>query len=178
MGTGEVTRYLARYGSARIAKAVLIGVIPPFVLKTADNPEGVDGQVFEGIKAAIIKDRYAYFRDFFDNFYNTDTFSPDRISDRALAASFQVAVGASPFASYACVDTWLTDFRADLPKIDVPTLVIHGTADRILPFDATAKRLPGLIKDLRFVSVEGGPHNICWTHYDEVNSTLLEFLAA
>ena len=178
MGTGEVTRYLARYGSARIAKAVLIGVIPPFVLKTADNPEGVDGQVFEGIKAAIIKDRYAYFGDFFDNFYNTDTFSPDRISDRALAASFQVAVGASPFASYACVDTWLTDFRADLPKIDVPTVVIHGTADRILPFDATAKRLPGLIKDLRFVPVEGGPHNICWTHYDEVNSALPEFLAA
>jgi len=178
MGTGEVTRYLARYGSARIAKAVLIGVIPPFVLKTADNPEGVDGQVFEGIKAAIVKDRYAYFGDFFDNFYNTDTFAPDRISDRALAASFQVAAGASPYASYACVDTWLTDFRADLPKIDVPTVVIHGTADRILPFDATAKRLPGLIKDLRFVSVEGGPHNICWTHYDEVNSTLLEFLAA
>ena len=178
MGTGEVTRYLARYGSARIAKAVLIGVIPPFVLKTADNPEGVDGQVFEGIKDAIVKDRYAYFGDFFDNFYNTDTFSPDRISDRALAASFQVAVGASPYASYACVDTWLTDFRADLPKIDVPTLVIHGTADRILPFDATAKRLPGLIKDLRFVSVEGGPHNICWTHYDEVNTALLEFLAA
>ena len=178
MGTGEVTRYLAGYGSARIAKAVLIGAIPPFVLQTADNPEGVDGQVFEGIKAAIIKDRYAYFRDFFDNFYNTDTFAPDRISDRALAASFQVAVGASPFASYACVDTWLTDFRADPPKIDVPTLVIHGTADRILPFDATAKRLPGLIKDLRFVSVEGGPHNICWTHYDEVNSAPLEFLAA
>jgi pimeloyl-ACP methyl ester carboxylesterase len=126
----------------------------------------------------ITYDRRAYFGDFFDNFYNTDTFAPDRISDRALAASFQVAVGASPYASYACVDTWLTDFRADLPKIDVPTLVIHGTADRILPFDATAKRLPGLIKDLRFVSVEGGPHNICWTHYDEVNSTLLEFLAA
>src|SRR5215468_12505045 len=148
------------------AKAVLIGVIPPFVLKTADNPEGVDGQVFEGIKAAIIKDRYAYFGDFFDNFYNTDTFAPDRISGRALEASFQVAVTSSPIATYACVDTWLTDFRDDLPKIDVPTLVIHGTADRILPFDATAKRLPGLIKDLRFVPVEGGPHNICWTHYD------------
>ena len=104
MGTGEVTRYLARYGSARVTKAVLIGVIPPFVLKTAGNPEGVDGQVFEGIKAAIVKDRYAYFGDFFDNFYNTDTFAPDRISGRALEASFQVAVTASPFATYACVD--------------------------------------------------------------------------
>ena len=178
MGTGEVTRYLAGYGSARIAKAVLIGAIPPFVLQTADNPEGVDGQVFEGIKAAIIKDRYAYFGDFFDNFYNTDTFSPDRISERAWDASFQTAVGASPFATYACVDTWLTDFREDLPRIGVPTLVIHGTADRILPYEATAKRLPGLIKDLKLVPVEGGPHNVCWTHSDEVNAALLEFLTA
>ena len=178
MGTGEVTRYMARYGSARIAKAVLIGAIPPFVLQTADNPEGVDGQVFEGIKAAIIKDRYAYFGDFFDNFYNTDTFSPDRISERAWDASFQTAVGASPFATYACVDTWLTYFRDDLPKIDVPTLVIHGTADRILPYEATAKRLPGLIKDLCLVPVEGSPHNIGWTHSDEVNTALLDFLAA
>ena len=165
-------------GSARVAKAVLIGVLPPFVLKTADNPEGVDGQVFEGIKAAIVKDRYAYFGDFFDNFYNTDTFAPDRISGRAWDASFRVAVTASPFATYACVDTWLTDFRGDLPKIDVPTLVIHGTADRILPYEATAKRLPGLVKDLRLVPVEGGPHNIGWTHPDEVNTALLEFLAA
>jgi non-heme chloroperoxidase len=178
MGTGEVTRYLARYGSARVAKAVLIGVIPPFVLKTADNPEGVDGQVFEGIKAAIVKDRYAYLGDFFDNFYNTDTFAPDRITSRAWDASFQVAVTASPFATYACVDTWLTDFRDDLPEIDIPTLVIHGTADRILPYEATAKRLPGLIKDLRLVPVEGGPHNIGWTHPEEVNTALLDFLAA
>jgi non-heme chloroperoxidase len=177
MGTGEVTRYLARYGSRRVAKAVLIGVIPPFVLKTADNPEGVDGQVFEGIKAAVVQDRYAYFGDFFANFYNTDTFAPDRISDRALEASFQVAVTASPFATYACVDTWLTDFRADLPKLDVPILVIHGTADRILPYEATAKRLPGLVKDLRLVTVEGGPHNIGWTHPEEVNRALLDFLA-
>jgi non-heme chloroperoxidase len=178
MGTGEVTRYLGRHGSARVAKAVLIGVIPPFVLKTEDNPEGVDGAVFEGIKAAIVKDRYAYFGDFFDNFYNTDTFAPDRISDRALEASFQVAAASSPFAAYACVDTWLTDFRDDLPNIDVPTLVVHGTADRILPYDATARRLPGLIKDLRLVTIEGGPHNICWTHPDEVNAAVLEFLAS
>jgi non-heme chloroperoxidase len=177
MGTGEVTRYLGRYGSARVAKAVLIGVIPPFLLKTADNPEGVDGQVFEGIKAAIIKDRYAYFGDFLDNFYNTDSFSADRISDRAWEAAFQAAAASSPIATYACVDTWLTDFRGDLPKIDVPTLVIHGTADRILPYAATAKRLPGLISDLELVTVKGGPHNIGWTHPDEVNAALLEFLA-
>jgi non-heme chloroperoxidase len=177
MGTGEVIRYLGTYGSGRVRKAALLGVIPPFLLKTDDNRDGVDGQVFEDIKAAIVKDRYAYLKDFFDNFYNVDVLGGSRISDQAWQASFNVAVGASPYATYACVDTWLTDFRDDLPKIDVPTLVVHGTADRILPFSATAERLPGLIEDLRLVTVEGGPHNIGWTHPEEVNKALLEFLA-
>ena len=177
MGTGEVARYLGTYGSARVRNAALFGVIPPFVLKTADNPEGVDRQVFEDIKAAIATDRYAFFKGFLDNFYNVDVLAPDRISDEAWQASFQVAVGSSPYASYACVDTWLTDFRDDLPKIDVPTLVIHGTEDRILPFEVTAARLRGLIADVTVVPVEGGPHNIVWTHADEVNAALLGFLA-
>ena len=177
MGTGEVTRYLGRYGSARVRKAALLGVIPPFLLQTDDNPEGVPGEVFEGIKAAVVADRYAYFKDFFDNFYNVDVLGGTRISDQALQASFITAAGASPFASYACVDTWLTDFRADLPKIDVPTLVVHGTEDRILPFSATAHRLPALIKDVRLVTIEGGPHNIGWTYPEEVNKALLDFLA-
>jgi non-heme chloroperoxidase len=177
MGTGEVTRYLGTHGSGRVRKAALLGVIPPFLLKTEDNPEGVDREVFEGIKAAIVKDRYAYFKDFFANFYNVDKLFPDRISEQALQASFNVAAGASPYATYACVDTWLTDFRGDLPKIDVPTLVVHGTEDRILPFAATAARLPELIADVRLVTVEGGPHNIGWTHPDEVNAALLGFLA-
>jgi non-heme chloroperoxidase len=176
MGTGEVTRYLGRYGSARVRKAALLGAIPPFLLKTPDNPEGVDGQVFEGIKAAIVADRYAYFKDFFDNFYNTDVFGGSRISEQAWQASFNVAAGASPYASYVCVDAWLTDFRDDLPKIDVPVLVVHGTADRILPYQATAARLPGLVKGLKLVTVEGGPHNIAWTHPEEVNPALLDFL--
>jgi non-heme chloroperoxidase len=176
MGTGEVTRYLGRYGSARVRKAALFGVIPPFLLKTEDNPEGVDGQVFEGIKTAIVKDRYAFFKDFLDNFYNVDVLAPDRISDQAWQASFTVAVGSSPYASYACVDTWLTDFREDLPKIDVPTLVMHGTEDRTLPFEATAARLSELIADVTVVPVEGGPHNIGWTHPEEVNTALLDFL--
>src|ERR1700730_18234402 len=177
MGTGEIARYLGTYGSARISKAALLGVIPPFVRKTEDNPEGVDGQVFEGIKAAIANDRYAFFKGFLDNFNNVDVLSPDRISDQAWQAMFHVAVGSSPYASYACVDTWLTDFRGDLPKIDVPTLVLHGTEDRILPFAVTAERLPALVKDLRLVPVDGGPHNIAWTHHEEVNKALLEFLA-
>jgi len=177
MGSGEVTRYLGTYGSARVLKAALLGAIPPFLLKTDDNPEGVPGEVFEGIKAAILADRYAYFTDFFQNFYNIDVLGGTRISDQAVQANFAVAAGASPWATYACVDTWLTDFRGDLPKIDVPTLVVHGTADRILPLEATAARLPGLVKDLQLVTVEGGPHNIAWTHPDEVNPALLEFLA-
>ncbi|MGH2694699.1 MAG: alpha/beta fold hydrolase [Actinomycetota bacterium] len=177
MGSGEVTRYLGTYGSARVRKAALLGAIPPFLLKTEDNPEGVDGKVFEDIKTAILKDRYAYFKDFFDNFYNVNELAPDRISDQAWQASFNVAAGASSYATYACVGTWLTDFRGDLSKIDVPTLVVHGTEDRILPFSATAERLPGLIDDVRLVIVEGGPHNIAWTHPDEVNKALLEFLA-
>jgi non-heme chloroperoxidase len=178
MGSGEVTRYLGSYGSARVRKAALLGAIPPYLLKTEDNQEGVDGEVFEQIKAAIAKDRYAWFKDFFDNFYNTDKLMPDRISEQAWQASFNVAAGASPFASYACVDTWLTDFRGDLPKIDVPVLVVHGTDDRILPFEATAARLPDLIDDIELVAVEGGPHNIAWTHPDEVNEALLEFIGA
>jgi non-heme chloroperoxidase len=159
-----------------VSKAALFGAIPPFLLKTEDNPEGVDGQVFADIKDAIVKDRYAYFKAFLDNFYNVDVLAPDRISEQAWQASFTVAVGASPYATHACVDTWLTDFRDDLPKIDVPTLVMHGTDDRILPFVATTARLRDLIADVTIVPVEGGPHNIGWTHPDEVNETLLGFL--
>jgi non-heme chloroperoxidase len=178
MGTGEVTRYLGTYGSAGVSKAVLLGVIPPFLLKTDDNPQGVPQEVFDGIKQAIVADRYAYFDDFFANFYNTDVLPKEKIGDAALRASFQVAAGASPYATYACVETWLTDFRGDLPEIDIPTLVVHGTADRILPFEVTAARLrdENLIADLKVVSVPDGPHNIGWTHPEEVNRALLEFL--
>jgi non-heme chloroperoxidase len=178
MGTGEVTRYLGTYGSGRVSKAALLGAIPPFLLKRDDNPEGVDGAVFEGIKSAIVDDRYAYFQDFLNNFYNVDVLGPSRISDRAWQASFNVAASSSPHATYACVDTWLTDFREDLPRIDVPVLVLHGTQDRILPFEATAARLPALIADCKLVPVEGGPHNIGWTFPEEVNRALLEFLGA
>ncbi|MFI5756449.1 alpha/beta fold hydrolase [Streptomyces sp. NPDC051569] len=176
MGTGEVTRYLGTYGSGRVIKAVLMGAIPPYLLKTPDNPEGVDRAIFDGIKAAVVADRPAYFKNFLDNFYNVDQYRGTRISDQAWNSSFNVAVAASAHAAYACVDTWLTDFREDLPKIDVPTLLIHGDADRILPYDNTAKRLPELIKDLTFVTVEGGPHNVAWTHPEVVNPALLDFL--
>jgi non-heme chloroperoxidase len=176
MGTGEVTRYLGKYGSERVEKAVLFGAIPPFLLKTDDNPEGVDGSVFDGIKEQALRDRYLWFKQFLDDFFNVDKFAPERISDQAWQGSFNVACTMSPYASHAQVDAWLTDFREDLPKIDVPMLVMHGTEDRILPFDSTAARLPDLIDEVKVVPVEGGPHNIGWTHPEIVNPVLLAFL--
>jgi non-heme chloroperoxidase len=176
MGTGEVARYLATYGSSRVSKAVLMGAIPPFLLKTDDNPDGVEQSVFDDITAAVIADRPAYFKNFLDNVYNVDLLAGTRVSEQAWQNSFNVAVAASAHAAHACVDTWLTDFRDDLPMIDVPVLLIHGDADRILPYPNTAQRLPGLIEDLTFVTVKGGPHNIAWTHPDVVNPALLDFL--
>jgi non-heme chloroperoxidase len=176
MGTGEVTRYLGSYGSDRVEKAVLLGAIPPFLLQTDDNPEGVDGSVFEGIKEQALNDRYVWFKHFFDDFYNVDQLRPERISDEAWQGSFNVACTGSAYSSYACVDNWLTDFREDLPKIDLPVLAMHGTEDRILPYESTAARLPGLIDEVKVVPVEGGPHNIGWTHPEVVNPVLLAFL--
>ena len=176
MGTGEVTRYLGNHGSERVKRAVMLGAIPPFLLKTDDNPEGVDGSVFEGIKESVLKDRYVYFKQFFDDFYNVDKLAPERISEQAWQASFNVACMGSAYSSYHCVDAWLTDFRDDLPKFDVPTLVLHGTEDRVLPYEATAARLPDLIDDVEVIPVDQGPHNIGWTHHEVVNPLLLAFV--
>jgi non-heme chloroperoxidase len=179
MGTGEVTRYLGTYGSAGVRKAVMIGSIPPYLLQADDNPQGVPKEVFEGFKQAVIADRYAFLDSFLANLYNTDVTMPDRLSDAALRASSQVAAGAGPYATYACIDTWLTDFRDDLPKIEIPVLALHGTADRVLPLEVTTARLRDerLIADLTVVEVADGPHNIGWTHPEEVNAALLDFLA-
>ena len=180
MGTGEVTRYLGTYGSAGVSQAVLIGSIPPYLLQAADNPQGVPNNVFDGFKQAVVADRYAFLDSFLANLYNTDVSIPQRLSDSALRASAQVAYGSSPYATYACIDTWLTDFRGDLPKIDIPVLAIHGTADRVLPFAVTTARLRDeqLIADLTTVEIDGGPHNVGWTHPDEVNAALLSFLGS
>lgn len=176
MGTGEVTRYLGKYGSEQVQKAVLLAPVPPFLLKTDDNSQGVDRSVFDGIQKAIVADRPAYFSAFFQDFFNVDVLLGDRISNEAIQASWNVAAGASAKATLDCVPSWLTDFRDDLPRIDVPTLIVHGDADRILPLESTAARLPELIKDSRLVTIPGGPHAINWTHADEVNPLLLNFL--
>src|SRR5207247_8067745 len=146
MGGGEVARYLGKYGSKGVSKAVIIAGIPPFLMKTRDNPEGVDGSVFEGIQKAVAADRYAFFTEFFKNFYNTDLFLNKRVSEQAVQASWNLAAGASATASLACVPTWHEDFRNDLKQVDVPALVIHGDADRILPITASGIRTAKQIK--------------------------------
>jgi non-heme chloroperoxidase len=176
MGGGEVARYLGTYGSERVRKAVFISSVPPFLLKTADNHEGVDSSVFAGIEKAITTDRYAFFTEFFKNFFNTDVFLGKRVSEEAVRSCWNVAAGSSATASFACVSTWHADFRKDLQRIDVPTLVIHGDADRILPIDASGLRTANLVKGARLVVVKDGPHCIPWTHADEVTPALLEFL--
>jgi pimeloyl-ACP methyl ester carboxylesterase len=176
MGGGEVARYLGKYGSKGVSKAIFISSVPPFLLKTPDNPEGVDGSVFEGIQKAVVADRYAFFTDFFKNFYNTDLLLGKRVSEQVVQASWNLAAGASATASLACVPTWHEDFRNDLSKIDVPTLVMHGDADRILPIAASGLRTAKLIKGARLEVVKDGPHCITWTHAEEVNSELTNFL--
>ncbi len=176
MGGGEVARYIGKYGSKGVTKAVIIGGIPPFLLKTDDNPDGVDGTVFEGIQKAVAADRYAFFTEFFKNFFNTDIFLGKRISEQAVQASWNIAAGASATASLACVPTWHEDFRADLARIDVPTLVIHGDADRIVPISASGQKTAKLVKGARLVAVKDGPHAVSWTHADEVNAELVNFL--
>ena len=176
MGGGEVARYLGTYGSKRVSKAVFISSVPPFLLKTADNPEGVDGSVFEGIKKAIAADRPAFLSAFLADFYNVDVLGGKRISNQAVQSSWNVAVGASAKGTIDCVPAWVTDFRKDLTRIDVPTLVIHGDADRILPIAATGTRTHKAVKGARLVVVEGGPHGVTWTHADKVNPELVNFL--
>jgi non-heme chloroperoxidase len=176
MGTGEVTRFLSAYGSERVAKGVLVAPIPPFLLQTSDNPEGVPQSVFDGFAAAARSDTPAWMKGFLDNFYNVDVLRGTLISDQAYQASWNLAVTASATAAVACIATWATDFRADLPRIDVPILVVQGDADQVLPLGKTGARLLGLIDGARLVVIEGGPHAIPWTHADQLNTALLEFL--
>jgi len=176
MGTGEVTRYLTSYGSARVARGVLVAPIPPFLLQTPDNPDGVPQSLFDGFAQAAAADTPAWMKGFLDNFYNIDTLGGTLVSDQAYQASWNIAVTASATAAVACIPTWTTDFRDDLPKIDVPMLVLQGDADQVLPIDKTGKRLPALLNDVKLVVIEGGPHAIPWTHAAQVNAALLEFI--
>jgi non-heme chloroperoxidase len=177
MGTGEVTRYLSRYGSDRVSRGVLVSPIPPFLLQTSDNPDGVPGSLFDGFMQSARDDGPAWMKSFLDNFYNMDKLRGSRVSDQAWQSSWNLAVSMSAIAAVACIPTWETDFRADLPRIDVPMLMIQGDDDQVLPYPKTGARLPGMIGDLQSVVIEGGPHGIPWTHADQVNSALLKFMA-
>ncbi len=178
MGTGEVARYISTYGSARVAKAAFLGSLEPFMLQTEDNPDGVPQTVFDELLEAAKADRYAFFTDFFANFYNSDTFlGTPRLSEESVRASWALAAQSGAFASVAAQPTWLTDFRADIPEIDVPALIVHGTADNILPIDVTGRRFAEALPSAEYVEIEGAPHGMLWTHGAEVNDALLPFLA-
>ena len=175
MGGGEIARYLGKYGSKRVERVVFLSSVPPFLLKTPDNPSGVDKSVFDGIMKAISVDRLAFLSKFFSDFYNVDILEGKRVSKQVVQFSWNVAAGASPKGTFDCVSAWLTDFRKDLARIDVPTLIIHGDADRILPINATGRRLHEVIKGSKYVEIKDGPHGIIWTHSEEVNRELLAF---
>jgi len=177
MGTGEVTRYIGKYGTKRVRKAVLIGTLGPYLVKAADNPDGVDASVFDGLKAAIRADRPTTLLDFLHNFYNYDVLGGKLVSERVVEDNWNVAVGASATGTLACVDSWIEDFRKDIVRNDVPTLLLHGDADRILPPDATSRRQAKMIKNVKFVELKNGPHGVLWTHAEQVNRELVDFLA-
>ncbi len=177
MGTGEVTRYIGKYGTKRVRKAVLIGTLGPYLVKAADNPDGVDASVFDGLKAAIKADRPTTLLDFLHNFYNYDVLGGKLVSERVVEDNWNVAVGASATGTLACVDSWIEDFRKDIVRNDVPTLLLHGDADRILPPDATSRRQAKMIKNVKFVELKNGPHGVLWTHAEQVNRELVDFLA-
>jgi peroxiredoxin len=177
MGTGEIVRYLSRYGSARVAKAAFISSLQPYLLVTEDNPGGAGPQeFFDGLAADVRKDRYNFVGRFLQGFYNLDENLGSRMSQEALDAHTQVANQAGNTAIAATPLTWPTDFRGDIPHIDVPALIVHGTADNILPIDVTARRFKDLLPDAVYVELEGAPHGLLWTHGEELNEALLAFL--
>lgn len=179
MGTGELARYVSRYGSERVAKLAFLASLEPFLLKTDDNPTGVDKEVFEGIDQAARADRYSWFTGFYENFYNLDENLGTRISQEAVTNSWNVAAGSAPIAAYAVVPTWIEDFRGDVAKVreaGLPTLILHGTADRILPIDSTARVFTTLVPNAEYVEIEGAPHGLLETHHAEVTAALLGFV--
>ncbi|MDQ1036849.1 non-heme chloroperoxidase [Streptomyces sp. V3I8] len=177
MGTGEVARYLAKHGSARIAKAVFLASLEPFLEITDDNPDGAaPASFFQGVSDAVKKDRYDFFTDFYNDFFNLDENLGTRVSEAAVRNAWNVAAGSGAIASAAAPLAWPTDFRADIPKIDVPALIVHGTADRTLPIDATGRRFAKALPTAQYVEIDGAPHGLIITHTAEVNEALLTFL--
>jgi non-heme chloroperoxidase len=177
MGTGEITRYIGKYGTKRLRKVVLIGTLGPYLVKAPDNPEGIDASVFSGIKAGIRADRPVALMEFLKNFYSVGGADGKLVSERVIQAHWTVAIGASPIATVACVDAWIEDFRKDIDRNDLPTMIIHGDDDRILPADVTSRRQVKMIKQVKFIEIKGGSHGLLWTHAEEINTELVKFLS-
>lgn len=179
MGTGELARYVRNHGHGRVAKLAFLASLEPFLVQRDDNPEGVPQAVFDGIVDAARGDRYAWFTQFYKDFYNLDENLGTRISEEVVRANWSTAVGSAPVAAYAVVPTWIEDFRPDVEAVraaGLPTLILHGTKDNILPIDASGRRFHAAVPDAEYVEVEGAPHGLLWTHADEVNSALLAFV--
>jgi pimeloyl-ACP methyl ester carboxylesterase len=176
MGGGEVARYLGTYGADLVRDAAFIDAVPPFLLKTPDNPRGVDRSVFDGFIASIASDRYAFLSRFLADFYNVDVLGGKLVSDDVVRASWNVGAASSAKGFGDCVPAWLTDFRTDVAGITMPTLIVHGDADRICPIAATGIPLHESIRGGRLVVIQGGPHGTIWTHAEKVNSELVGFL--
>src|SRR6267142_6551358 len=176
MGTGEITRYIGKFGTKRLRKAVLIGTLGPYLVKAPDNPEGIDASVFSGIQAGIKADRPVAIMEFLKNFYSVGGPDGKLVSERVMQANWTVAIGASPIGTLACVDAWIEDFRKDIDRNDVPTMIIHGDDDRILPADVTSRRQAKMIKNVKYVEIQGGSHGITWTRAEEINAEIVPFL--
>lgn len=176
MGGGEVARFMGRFGTTNIDKAVFISATPPFLLKSPENPGGVEDSVRVTLEAAAKKDRLTFLTSFLENFYNADTLLGSRLTEEDLRYSWNIGAMASSIGTVNCVKTWWTDFRPDVAKIDVPTLIIHGDVDRTLPIDGTARPLQRAIRGSRLAVIEGAPHGLLTTHADQVNPLLVDFL--
>jgi peroxiredoxin len=152
---------------------MLLGAVPPFLMKTTDNPEGVDKSVFDGMLASVKRDRIAFFEEFFPNFYNL----PPGTGADLLGFTKWIAWGASPLGTQQCIVAFGdTDFRADLAKFDIPTCIVHGDADRIVPIDVAGKRSHEMIAGSRLEVLPGAPHGFAATHAEALNRIMLDFL--
>jgi pimeloyl-ACP methyl ester carboxylesterase len=176
LGTGEVARYIGRFGTDRLRSAVLIESLTPTFALSDDNPKGVNEAGVRGVQQAILDDRFAWLTGMMGNFLNLDDYQGSLVSEDTVRAMWAAGAAASPFATWACPQTWLEDFHADLERFDVPTLIIHGTADRILSIDGQGARAHEALPEARYVEIEGGPHINPVTHTAEVNRELLGFL--
>ena len=177
MGGGEVARYVGRYGVRRVAKAAFLGAVPPFLLQTTDNPDGVPKQVFEDMMAGVKKDRVNFLTGFFEAFFGRNK-DAHRVTDDAIAWAKSIAWSASPVGTAECIRAFgYTDFRDDLAKFTMPTLVVHGDDDQIVPFEVSGRKTAAAISGSRVAMLAKGPHAFTATHGEELNRILLEFLA-